>query len=262
MARIDQESLERVSLLIKEMLSAEAEDIHAFMAAYPTLPPMGGGRKAPSVSQLWRSYCESVVTIRTRVSPTFQDEILEDDEFLEDLFGNQRTNMPAHDVLHRHLADKGIVDAIKKAGYIRAAWNRDWDWLAKEIRVTMRDHHDKSESMRNLRQQELRLARMLQDELHGCGVGPKISRLMLRSSLGGYDSPLCHTIPLDTRWQNVLKDNGVQFVKNVFSNEKTYTQLEDAICSAAMDMGFPPSVADFMVFGEIRRFSRRNARAA
>jgi hypothetical protein len=127
---------------------------------------------------------------------------------------------------------------------IRRALDRDFDGLAREMRETFARIHDKRRDRDTRRREEVRLAVLLQEELAGCGVAPKIARLAL---LGASEVSL--VIPIDSRWVSSLREQGADVTPAQLSNERRYREIEDVLVEAAYALKVTPACADGIPFG-------------
>jgi hypothetical protein len=127
---------------------------------------------------------------------------------------------------------------------IRRSLDRDFDGLGAEMRRAFTATHDARRSPAIRRVEEVRLAVLLQDELAGCGVAPKIARLLL---LGARE--ITQVIPIDSRWQSALRGVGCDVTPSDLANERRYRDVEDELCEASYRLGVRPVDADGVGFG-------------
>jgi hypothetical protein len=127
---------------------------------------------------------------------------------------------------------------------IRRALDRDFDGLAREMRETFARIHDKRRDRDTRRREEVRLAVLLQEELAGCGVAPKIARLALLRA-----EEVTQLIPVDSRWQNALREHGADVTPGDLTNERRYRDVEDVLVEVAYELKVTPVSADGIPFG-------------
>jgi hypothetical protein len=127
---------------------------------------------------------------------------------------------------------------------IQRALARDFEGLAREMRETFARIHDKRRDRDMRRREEVRLAVLLQEELAGCGVAPKIARLAL---LGADE--VTQLIPVDSRWQNALREHGADVTPAHLTNERRYREVEDVLVEVAYELKVTPVSADGAGFG-------------
>jgi hypothetical protein len=143
--------------------------------------------------------------------------------------------------LRRH----GIRFPIQKAERLRKARSRDFGAIAREIRQTFEKVHDRRSNPGRRRQAELALSTLLQEELRGCGVAPKVSRLAL--TMGA--SEITQLIPIDSRWQSALEEAGHGIRPADLADEARYRPIEDVLVEVSHELGIRPTDADGIGFG-------------
>ena len=116
--------------------------------------------------------------------------------------------------------------------------------LSQRLRVS-ETYVGKSALEERRRQEEVRLAVLLQEELAGCGVAPKVARLLLL--LGAQE--ITQIIPIDSRWLNALEKAGHAIDTGDLARERTYRPIEDALCDVSYKLGVRPTDADGIPFG-------------
>ena len=58
-----------------------------------------------------------------------------------------------------------------------------------------------------------------------------------------------NVIPLDSRWQRELSNQGVRLDPRVLTSELAYREVEQALCDACFAAGIMPALLDGAVFG-------------
>lgn len=208
-------------------------------------------RKIPSKTQVWRRYCFSMITRQQRISNSFWNRVFLDRTWrtISESYPKKRPHFRVvQDTLH-HL---NIRFADSKARQICNAWDRDFATISKTMRTVLSHHHDRGYS-NNCRSAELEVAHLMQVILSGCGVGPKIARLMmLWDPANGMGLDFRYVIPIDSRWVNCLIEAGVDPSLLNISTENRYRRVETHLVTAAYELGIFPCEADGIIFGWIR----------
>lgn len=227
-----------------KVLTPHRDTMRSYAATHP-MPPAPTRRSWPTENFVWRRYLSSMITSMTRSSSELWGGLAADPQW-----GRMRTEgpkgCPSEATLVRFLAKHRVRFPAQKAVRIRRSVDRDFAGLAKEMRSIFTQVHDARRDRATRRREDLRLAVLMQEELAGCGVAPKIARLAL---LGA--SEVTQLIPLDSRWQNALREHGYELTPAQLSNENRYREFEDAICEASYVLGVRPSDADGVPFGWI-----------
>lgn len=192
-----------------------------------------------------------MITRQQRITAEFWRKIHSDADW-RGLEESTEESPPSELYPNELLSRLGVRAPSIKAAQIRKAWNRDWQALASlgaKAFAELAAQRDNSSGCRDI---ETRLASRIQVELRGCGVGPKISRLMMIwKPHFGMGSVYRHVIPLDSRWQAALVKSGAALPSGVLLQETGYRAVEDEVCRAAYEIGIPPFIADGAVFGWI-----------
>lgn len=208
-------------------------------------PPAPKVRRAPTTIEVWRRYCSAMITSQTRDTPELWKGLAEDERWMS-LRERGPAGCPTERALASILRDHGIRFPSQKARRLRRAADRDFNGLASLLRGSLRETRDRKRAAGARREEEVRLACALQQELKGCGVAPKIARLIL-VLLREFD----HVVPIDSRWQSALEGAGANVRSGAFAREATYVEVEHEIARAAYDLGVLPAVADGAIFGWI-----------
>lgn len=232
----------KIETAAKKVLRPYVETMRSYAATHP-MPTPPAKRSWPTPNFVWRRYLSSVITAMTRSSVELWDGLGRDPDWQHMRRGGPDA-CPSRDTLQRFLAKHRVRFPAQKAVRIRRAIDRDFDGLAGEIRAVFANVHDTRRDRDTRRREEIRLAVLLQEELAGCGVAPKIARLALMGA-----SEITQVIPIDSRWQNALRDAGVDVTPAQLGTEKRYRPIEDALCEAAWELGVRPVDADGVPFG-------------
>lgn len=192
-----------------------------------------------------------MITVQQRVNKAFTDRLDRDPTWLA-LTASEYRNRPPVAVLSDMFERVGVRFGATRTGQIREAWNRGFENLAWQIRTILRANHDQRAPAPKLRQVELEVARIIQYELYGCNVGPKVARLMMiwgHNDILGED--FRHVVPVDSRWLTALAAGATSAVAidpRALAREDRYREIEDEICRAAYDLDVLPFEADKAVF--------------
>lgn len=216
--------------------------MRSYAASHP-MPPAPTRRSWPTENFIWRRYLSSMITSMTRSTNDLWEGLAADPTW-EKIRGGGPEACPSEAFLRRFLAAHRIRFPAQKALRIRRSLDRDFAGLAKEMRSTFATVHDARRDKTIRRREEVRLAVLLQEELAGCGVAPKIARLALMGA-----QEITQVIPLDSRWQNALREHGYDLTPAQLANEPRYREFEDAICEASYVLGVRPTDADVVPFG-------------
>ena len=184
-----------------------------------------------------------MITVQTRSTADVWERLGEDPAW-HALRGHGPRGCPSESRIASFLKRQGIRFPAQKALRIRRAVERDFDGLAKEIRRTFANVHDRRVSRERRRQEELRLAVLLQEELAGCGVAPKVARLLMTGA-----REITQVIPIDSRWLNALEKAGHAIGTADLAHERTYRPIEDVLCEVSYKLGVRPTDADGVPFG-------------
>jgi hypothetical protein len=151
---------------------------------------------------------------------------------------------PSASALAALLRKHNVRFPAQKAKRIRRATDRDFGGLAAEVRRTFANVHDRRASRDRRRREEIRIAVLLQEELAGCGVAPKIARLLVMGA-----REITQLIPIDSRWMNALAEAGHTVTPAELARETAYREIEDVLCDASYELGVRPADADGVPFG-------------
>ena len=228
----------------RSLLERELRAIRAHARAHP-FPSPPRTRTTPTANDVWRRYVSAMITSQQRDSVELWRRLGVDRRWM-DLRTRGPHACPSEAGVERLLRDNAIRFPRQKAERMCQGAGRDFEALARVGREVLRSAHDVGARREQHRAAEVRFAEALQDELGGCGVAPKIARLMM-ILLG----PFQHVVPLDSRWQSALEREGAQVDRGGFSREATYRVFEDEIAEAAYDLRVLPVFADGAVFGWI-----------
>ncbi len=207
-------------------------------------------QQAPDAAGWWIRYCFSALTSIQPITDTFWNGLYEDEEWMAFVHAGEHDQPPAEadlrDLLRRHCVRRHV----DKASWLLRAWNEfDFPTLAQFGVDTIAEGASSRES-------ELALVVHIYELLADCrklGVGPKVARLMMiwDPEAGTMGSAFKWVIPLDRRWINALRREGVDISPNL-SREVSYRGVEEEICAAAEAAGMLPFLADGAVFGWLR----------
>lgn len=206
--------------------------------------PLPEHQDAPDAAAWWQRYCFSVITSQQRITDGFWAGVHEDEEWSAVAYAGANDPRPTVEALQEILLRHGVRRHLDKGRWIHRAWE-DLD-----VDVIAQAGEDATTEGTTSRASELQVVASLLRECRGLGVGPKVARLMMiwNPELGTMGVSFRHVIPLDRRWINALREEGVDIEPNL-SNEASYRAVEDEICSAAVDAGLLPFLADGAVFG-------------
>jgi hypothetical protein len=202
-------------------------------------------RRAPTTIDVWKKYCAAMITSQTRDTPELWAGLRADERWMQ-LRAAGPSLCPNERSLARLLGDHPIRFPSQKARRLRRAADRDFEGLADLLRSGLRETHDRRQRREAMRREEVRLACALQEELGGCGVAPKIARLILVLL-----TEFHHVIPVDSRWQGALEGAGASVPAGAFARESSYVLIEEQIARASYELGVLPAVADGAIFGWI-----------
>jgi hypothetical protein len=234
--------MKSIYVTAKQLIAEKLPEIRAHLRNRPR-PTPPAIRRAPTTGDLWRRYVSSMITSQQRITPDLW-RLLDADERWRALQAGGPRACPQERSLVRLLRDHGLRFPTQKARRIRLGASRDFGGLADLARSILREAHDRTRHRRTLRREELRLACAVQEELAGCGVAPKIARLILVLT-GTFE----HVIPIDSRWMAALESAGADVGRIAVAREATYQIVEEQIVSAAYDLGVLPVFADGAIFG-------------
>ena len=226
--------------ILEERLAA----IRSHARRYPRARPPHR-RRRPTADHLWSEYARAMITSQQRSTPEGSLALRRDKKW-QNVRLSGATSCPSAPVLERILRSHSIRFPHQKAARMVQAAERDFEALASLSREVLLDNHDRGARRGRLRREELRVAVAIQEELRGCGVAPKIARLMM-GLVGEFE----HVVPLDSRWMSALERAGAAVDRGAFARESTYRIIEDEIVAAAYDLRVLPLFADGAVFGWI-----------
>jgi hypothetical protein len=207
------------------------------------VPKAPSKRTKPTAAHVWQRYLLSVVTAMTSAEGLW-DRLQQDEKGWQGLVGGGPSNIPSARRIEKILRTNKVRFPAQKAARIHESRKREFDCIALYMRVAFADVHDKKKSVLDRRSMELDLAAMIQDELAGCGVAPKIARLMMYGC-----EETAQVIPVDSRWQSALAERGVEVTPADLTNEQRYRRVEDAIVDACRLLRVRPKDADGIAFG-------------
>jgi hypothetical protein len=225
-----------------KILKPHLPAMRAWRVSHP-MPPPPERRVWPPENVVWRTYVSATVTAMTRDTPALWAGMDADTEWIR-LMRKGPDECPSLELLQALLARHRIRFPAQKALRIRRSVDRDFAGLAKAMRETFARVHDKRLNQAARRRAEIDLAVQFQKELSGCGVAPKIARLALMRA-----EEVTQVIPIDSRWQNALAEQGVEVTPGQLSHESRYRVIEDELCAAAHELGVWPKIADWLPFG-------------
>jgi hypothetical protein len=236
------------------LLEEKLEIVHAWEAGHP----LAAARVSPTVPQWWARYGQSMITVQTPIGPSFHAAMLDDDVWRKLLFYTHDEMVWSEEAILRCLLEHGVRFAEDKVARIRRAWD---DGGFEEICTASESITARLSGMSSgpdQRPVELGMVDVLLRELpRGCGVGPKIARLMmiwsLENGIGAFGSAYRHVVPLDSRWLNEFRRLGVHIPREELGNEHSYRRVEQAVCDACYELDVLPFEADGAVFGWMAR---------
>lgn len=232
-------SLKRAAIKVLKPYVAE---MRSYASTHP-MPSPPERRSWPTANFVWSRYVTSMITAQTRSSRPLWDGLRADPAWRALRSGGPQ-QCPNGTRLASLLKSHGIRFPVQKATRIRRAVDRDFDGLAAEIRTTFARIHDRRVGRDRRRDEEVRLSVLLQDELAGCGVAPKIARLLIMGA-----TEITQVIPIDSRWQNALAEAGYAISVGELAREDKYRALEDVLCEVSYELGVRPTDADGIPFG-------------
>lgn len=216
--------------------------MRSYAATHP-MPPVPRTRTWPTTNFVWRRYLSSMITSMTRSTNELWDGLRADAEWNALRKGGPR-ECPSRPTIERFLRGHGIRFPAQKAARIRSSIDRDFEGLAIEMRQTFAQVHDRRRDRVARREAEVRLSVLIQEELKGCGVAPKIARLLIMGA-----TEVQQVIPIDSRWMSALDKAGYELNAAALANEKLYRPIEDVLCEASYRLGVTPATADGVPFG-------------
>lgn len=224
--------------------------IEKWSASNPT-PPRPRVRRRPDEYNVWTRYCHSMITTQQPINDAFWTQLGRDPRWRE---LNSCEGSPTVTSIEVLLRDCDVRYPGKKARCLMKAWHFDHQFA--EIAGLMQDAlwsvHDADRSVQLRREVELLIAVRIQTILAGCNMGPKVARLMLTwdsDSDHRYGTDFYNVIPLDSRWQRELSNQGVRLDPRVLTSELAYREVEQALCDACFAAGIMPALLDGAVFG-------------
>lgn len=201
-------------------------------------------RRHPTARSFWQRYLTAMITAQQRSSEEFWKGINADPRWRALRNGGAR-NCPRESTLVRILADNRVRFPQQKAERLRLGASKDFERIAAAARLVLRERHDTGARRAARRTAEVELAELIQHELRGCGVAPKVSRLMMKLPDGDFE----HVVPIDSRWQAALDTAGATVDPASLAKESTYRAIEDQIVRAAYALRVEPMLADGAIFG-------------
>jgi len=229
----------------RQLVSPHVQEIRAYERLYPK-SPVPSQRRTPTALELWRHFIKSMITSQQLINADLWNR-LENDPRWRTLRAGGPGACPSERAIATLFKEQRIRFPKQKAHRIRLARSRDFAGIALLSRSVLREAHDRRSRPEKLRAAEVNLAVALQEELAGCGVAPKIARLLMRFT-GEFE----HVIPVDSRWKNALDAVGVTVEQADFARENTYVIIENELARAAYDLGVSPVHADGAVFGWVQ----------
>jgi len=201
-------------------------------------------------NNVWKRYCFSMITSQQKINKLFWTQVFQDKNW-QKISGMYPKKKPPLDFVKNTLHHLKIRFADNKAQQICNAWDRDFTIIAEEINMALSHNVSQSYSF-YIRLYELELIDIILRNLSGCGIGPKIARLMmLWDPENGMGLDVQHIIPIDSRWLNSLEKAGINSSLLNVSTEKKYRQVEDSLVEASYELNIFPFEADGIIFGWI-----------
>lgn len=201
-------------------------------------------------NSVWKRYCFSMITRQQKINELFWNKVFRD-KIWQDISGIYPKKKPQLDLVKNALNQLKIRFADSKAQQICNAWDRDFKSIAEAMNTTLMYKANQNNSY-CIRLYELELIDIILKNLSGCGIGSKITRLMmLWDPKNGMGLDFQHIIPIDSRWLNSLKKAGVNPSLLNISTEKNYRQVEGNLVEASYELNIFPFEADGIIFGWI-----------
>lgn len=201
-------------------------------------------RRHPTAKAFWARYLTSMITAQQRSSEVFWQGINADARWRALRNGGAR-NCPRESTLVRILSENRVRFPQQKAERLRLGASKDFEQIAAAARLVLRERHDAGARRAARRAAEVELAELIQHQLRGCGVAPKVARLMMKLPDGDFE----HVVPIDSRWQGALESVGSAIEPASLAKESTYRAIEDQIVRAAYALRVEPLLADGAIFG-------------
>jgi hypothetical protein len=225
-----------------KVLQPHVTAMRSYAKAHP-LASSPSRRGWPTARFVWRRYVTSMITVQTRSTPPLWIGLSADPAWNALRWGGS-TNCPSRSALASLLTKHRIRFPEQKAERIRRAVDRDFEGLASEMRNAFARVHDRRASRERRRTEEVRIAVLLQKELAGCGVAPKVARLAFMGA-----PEVTQVIPIDSRWINALREAGHTVEQSQLAHEEPYREIEATLCEVCDRLGVRPTLADGIPFG-------------
>lgn len=199
-------------------------------------------------NNVWKRYCFSMITRQQKINELFWTQVFQD-RVWQNISGIYPKKKPQLDLVKNTLNRLKIRFADSKAQQICNAWDRDFRLIAEAMNTTL-IHKANQNNSYYIRLYELELIDIILKNLSGCGIGSKITRLMmLWDPENGMGLEFQHIIPIDSRWLNILKKAGVNSSLLNISTEKKYRKVEGNLVEASYELNIFPFEADGIIFG-------------
>ena len=243
---------------IRRALFDLANKVHCQQCSSTSLSIVEDARKTkplsiPSTSRvnvmvLWRRYLFSVVTPWQKIDDDFWDQLMAQ-PLWKQLMAESYNRSPSVAQLRNMMKACGSRSPAKKAHAIHEALRKDlsfWTSMSAAVNRALKTGNERAFELE---------AVAAVSALKGCGVGPKVARLMLIYPDRPGCRPLCQNIvPIDQRWINYLTGYGCDLSGYNLKSKKMYLQLEDKIVAAAAEAGLTGVEADRLVFSGVQAF--------